>query len=104
MGIVLKVTPDVLIRIAGDIEKQLKDMKTQFGELHSDINGTRSFWEGEASDTHKAQYDALVPEIQNALDRLQKRPEELLKMAGIYNDVEDIAKETAMSLVEDVIV
>ena len=104
MGIVLKVEPDALIRMAGDIEKQLKDMKTQFGELQSDINRTRSFWEGEASDTHKSQYDALDPEIQNALDRLQKRPEELLKMAGLYNEVEDAAKEAAMSLLEDVII
>ena len=80
MGIVLKVTPEELIRMATDVETQLKTIKNQFDQMNSDISRTRSFWEGEASDTHKSQYDALAPEIQKALSRLEKRPTELLNL------------------------
>lgn len=104
MGIVLKVTPEELIKMAGDIESQLKNMQTQFREIQSEINKTHSFWEGDACDVHKSQYDAAVPTIQEAMEGLLKRPGELLKMAGIYVNTEDEAQETAMTLSEDVIV
>ena len=104
MGIVLKVTPEELIRMATDVETQLKTIKNQFDQMNSDISRTRSFCEGEASDTHKSQYDALAPEIQKALSRLEKRPTELLKMADLYKSTESAATEAAMTLSEDVIV
>ena len=45
MGIVLKVTPEELIRMATDVETQLKTIKNQFDQMNSDISRTRSFWE-----------------------------------------------------------
>lgn len=104
MGIILKVTPAVLIKMANDIEGQLHNIQGQFNGITSEIGRTRNFWEGEASETHKAQYDALVPELQKCMERLQKRPEELLKMADLYERTEETAQETAMALQEDVIV
>ena len=95
MGIVLKVTPEELIRMATDVETQLKTIKNQFDQMNSDISRTRSFWDGEASDTHKSQ---------KARSRLEKRPTELLKMADLYKSTESAATEAAMTLSEDVIV
>lgn len=104
MGIILKVTPDKLINTASDIESQLKDVNEQLKQIGQDIRRTRGFWEGDASATHMKQYEALEPEIQEIITKLLKRPSELLKMANLYSETETEAKETAMSLADDVIV
>lgn len=104
MGIVLKVTPEVLTRMADDIEKQISDIQNQFDSVDTEINKTRSYWEGDASDTHKAQYDSLKDEISEAVTRLKSQPVNLLKMAGLYEETESSAEEAAQSLSADVIV
>lgn len=104
MGIVLKVTPEVLTRMADDVEKQIVDIQNQFDSIDTDINKTKSYWEGDASDTHKTQYDSLKDEISEAVKRLKSQPVNLLKMAGLYEETEDHAEETAQSLSADVII
>lgn len=104
MGIILKVEPDKLKSTATDIEQQLKNVDNQLKQIGQDIRRTRGFWEGDASDNHMKQYEALEPGIQEIIAKLQKRPTELLKMAQLYSETETQAKEAAMSLVDDVIV
>lgn len=104
MGIVLKVEPEKLVNMADDIEQQLKQIEDQFKQIGENVRKTQGFWEGDASDVHKKQYDALEPEMQEILTKLKKRPEELLKMAELYKETETQTKETAMSLADDVIV
>lgn len=104
MGIILKVTPEKLKSTATDVEQQLKQVSDQLKQIGQDIRRTRGFWEGDASNTHMKQYDALEPEIQEILTKLQKRPTELLKMAELYEETETQAKEAALSLSDDVIV
>ena len=103
MGIVLKVTPETLEKMSGDIQNKIQQIKSQFHEIESEIN-LLGYWEGNASEVHKKQFDTLKPEMQEALDRLQRRPEELLKMAGLYQTTENTSKEATMSLSEDVII
>ena len=104
MGIVLKVTPETLEKMSGDIQDKISQIKSQFQEIESEIKRTPGYWDGEASEVHKKQFDTLKPEIQEALERLQRRPEELLKMAGLYQTTENTSKEATMSLSEDVII
>ena len=104
MGIVLKVTPETLEKMSGDIQNKIQQIKSQFHEIESEINRTPEYWEGNASEVRKKQFDTLKPEMQEALDRLQRRPEELLKMAGLYQTTENTSKEATMSLSEDVII
>ena len=104
MAIVLKVTPEVLTRMASDIEKQVHDISNQFNMIESDISRTRSFWEGEASDTHKSQYDSLKDDINEAVKRLGSNPVNLLQMAGLYTETETQVEAVSQSLSSDVIV
>lgn len=104
MGIVLKVTPDVLTRMADDIEKQIQDVENQFNSIETDIDRTRSYWEGDASDTHKAQYDSLKEEINESVKRLKSNPKNLMQMAGLYSQTESELEAVAQSLQADVIV
>ena len=104
MGIVLKVTPDILIRTSEDIEKQISDIQNQFHSIETEINRTRLFWEGDACDTHKNSYDSLKDEINEAVQRLKNHPRNLLQMAGLYSETEARLEEVALSLDENVIV
>lgn len=104
MGIVLKVTPDVLVSMADDIERQIQDIQNQFSSIDADINQTRSYWEGEASDTHKSQYDSMKGDIDEAVKRLKNHPVNLLQMAGLYRENESNLESVAQSLSADVIV
>ena len=104
MGIKLKVTPEVLKSMSREIEKQIEDISNQFSMIESDINGTRSFWEGDASDAHKNQYESLKDDIHEAVNRLKNHPVNLLQMAGLYTETETNIEAAAQSLSEDVIV
>lgn len=104
MGIILKVTPEVLERMADDIGRQITDIQNQFRTVDEKIGATRSFWEGDASDSHMNQYDALKDEIADAVKRLKSHPVNLLQMAGLYEENEERLKGEAQSLSADVIV
>lgn len=104
MAIELKVAPEVLTRMAQDIETKIGDIKTQFDGIDSDIGRTLSFWEGDASDSHKKQYDAMKDEIQESVNRLKGQPEKLLRMAGLYSETEAQQVAAAQTLSADVIV
>lgn len=104
MGVVLKVTPETLVKMASDIGTQIEDMKRQFESIETDINQTKSYWEGEASDAHKNQYDSLKKEIDQAVHQLENHPVNLLKMAGLYRETEQKLTETSQYLSENVII
>lgn len=104
MGIVLKVTPDVLTQMASDIEKQISDIQTQFDEIDTEINKTRGYWEGEASDEHLSRYEKMKDSWETAVKRLSEHPDKLLRMAGIYREKEAAALEKAQALQADVII
>ena len=53
MGITLKVTPEVLTRMAEDIGKEIDDIQKQFDSIDSEVARTLVYWEGDASDSHK---------------------------------------------------
>lgn len=104
MGIILKVTPEVLIQMAGEIEKQIDDIEKQFQVIEAEVERTRAFWEGDASDAHKKQYDSLKDEISSSVTRLRVNPSNLLKMAGLYKETESGATQQALTLSADVII
>lgn len=104
MAIVLKVTPEVLTRMAGDIEKKIDNIKNQFTQIDSDITRTRAYWEGDASEVHQKQYDAIKNDIDTSLKRLREQPKDLLEMAGIYTKTESELEAVAQTLSADVIV
>lgn len=104
MGIKLRVTPEVLKSMASDIEKELSDIQNQFQAIDTEVSRTRSYWEGDASDSHKKQYDSLKTEIDECLKDLKNHPVNLLKMAGLYEETEDQAEQESQKLSADVIV
>lgn len=104
MGIVLKVTPETLVSMSSDIEKKISDLQKLFQEIHTDISRTRSFWEGEAGDQHRTQYEDMKGDIDETIKRLKDRPVSLLQMANLYKETEVKVTGAAQMLQADVIV
>jgi WXG100 family type VII secretion target len=104
MGIVLKVTPEVLTNMANDIEQQIQNIENQFNLIEEEINQTRTYWEGDGSDIHKSQYDSKKDEIREAFSRLKNNPSNLLRMAGLYQETESSLEAVAQMLSADVII
>lgn len=104
MGIVLKVTPETLVSMANDIEKKISDLQKHFQEIHTDINRTQAFWEGEAGNQHRTQYEEMKGDIDEAIKRMKSRPVSLLQMADLYKETEIQVTGAAQALQADVIV
>ncbi len=104
MGIKLRVTPDVLTREAGDIQKQIDDLKRQFDGIGNEVRRSRSYWEGQASDMHNKLYEMEEDDMERIIKKLKNHPVNLLKMAGLYKETEAELVEETQFLSENVIV
>ena len=104
MAVQLKVTPAELKNAAGEISGQIRQVENGFGNLEREINASRNYWEGDASNAHLKYYESFKDEIAMALRRLKEHPTDLLRMAGLYEDNEKEAVQIAASLSDDVIV
>ena len=104
MSITLKVTPERLQEMSGEVTEQLNRIEKQFNEINNEISRTRSYWEGAASEAHMAQYDSMKDSISEIVKRLKSHPENLLKMAGLYTQTEAANEQIGLSLADDVIV
>ena len=101
--IVLKVSPEEMKKKAGKIQSQLNTIKKDWNRIDEIMQKTRSYWEGDASVKHKNHKSMLEDDLSYVLKRLQEHPEDLLKMAGIYEQSTENAKKIANSLPKDVI-
>jgi WXG100 family type VII secretion target len=100
----LLVTPDVLVTKADAVLTMIKAMRSNFEELESKINGTASYWQGEASEVHREKYQNKKEDMEEAFKRLIDDTEKLRKMAAVYTAAENEALNISTDLPGDVIV
>ncbi len=103
-GFVLKVSPDELKTQAKNIENEIKEIQKDHDKILAAINSTKGYWTGEASQKHQSNYKNIDEDFTTVLKRLKEHPKDLLKMAGVYADANESAKEIAESLNEDVVI
>ena len=99
----LKVRPGQLQERARDVSAAVAKMKGDFNKLNAAINGTHNYWVGQAGDLHRKLYNDKVNEMNEVLKMLGDYPTDLLKMAGIYTDAENVNKSAAASLNSNII-
>ena len=88
MDFVLKVTPERLVQTASEITGRINAVERAFRTIGNTVNSSSSYWEGDASTLHQKKFKELEPEIQRLVLRLKERPDDLLKMAGLYKETE----------------
>lgn len=99
----LKVTPEQLQQKARDVSQAVSKMRGDFNKLNTAINSTRNYWAGQAGDLHRKLYNDRVGEVNEILRLLEGYPADLLKMAGIYTQSENVNKQAAASLISNII-
>ncbi len=104
MAIVLKVKPEILKEKASSIENSIRDIENDLGEIGRVILGTKSYWEGEASEQHQKYYSAIKEDVPTVLKRLKEHPKDLLTMANLYDESEKANQQLANSLPGNIIV
>ncbi len=103
-SIQLKVTPAELQAKASDISAQIRQIELDFQKIGQAVTSSRGYWEGDASQTHQNYYSSYKDEIASVISKLKEHPEDLLKMAGLYETTENNAVQISGMLSQDVIV
>ena len=103
MAIQLKVSPQALKAKSSEISSDISKLQRQWSRIGEVISSTKSYWEGEGSDTHQRYYRNVSDDVTKLLRRLKEHPTDLMKMAGVYDAAEQKASERAGKLPADVI-
>ena len=104
MDIRLKVSPDQLVRRAGEMQGSLGRIRTTLDGLASSWDSCHQSWEGETARRHISLEKQLQQEAYRLLQQMEKWPEQICTMAGVYKKAEAASSEEAAMLPEDVIV
>ncbi len=98
----LRVTPEELRTVAGDITAEVHSIKTCLRNIDSEVTDTQSYWRGDASEKHISNYQEMKPNIDVIVRELEAAPPDLLKIAGLYEETEEINVQLAFELPADI--
>lgn len=84
----LKVDADRLVGKARNVSDAVDRMRKDFDRLDRAIDETKKYWKGTAGDSHRKLYSDQKKTIQDILRDMEKYPDDILKMAGLYREAE----------------
>lgn len=102
-GIQLKVAPNTLKSKANEITTEITAVERQWTQLQETVTRSKSYWEGDASNVHQKYITTIKSDVATLIKRLKEHPKDLLKMAQLYDEVEEKAKQLSSALPKDVI-
>lgn len=103
-GIVLKVNPDSLKAKAQEIEGQINRMESYWRQMSQLIQNSKGYWVGDASESHQKYKREVEEDVQKVIKRMREHPEDLLKMADLYEKTESNVVGLTQTLPDDVII
>lgn len=99
----LRVDTDKLAAQAGNVSDAVKKLRLDFDRLWQAIDDTKAYWRGAAGDGHRKRYEKQSGAIQDILSDLEKYPDDILEMAGVYKRAENQNVGIAQSLRSDIV-
>lgn len=100
---ILKVDTHQLKSTASEVRKQIQLMRQDFENLQTLVGRSSYYWQGQAADEYRKAFAEQKDTTADAFQRLGKIPDDLEKMAGIYEENEIGLQETASTLKTDFI-
>lgn len=100
----IKVETAVLEARADSVQQKIQAVKGRFEKMGEVVSNSCSYWEGDAGDAHRREYQEYRDEIEEALKRFQENVTDLKKIAGIYRDAADATEQLGRDLPSDVII
>lgn len=102
--VTVKVTPEELKGLSSEMTSEVENIKACFRNIDEVVDGTQRYWRGDASDQHISKYQEMKPDVERVLEKLEYAPKDLLKIAGLYEEVEEVNSQLVESLPVDVFV
>lgn len=99
-----RVSTDILKSRADDARGKISKMQQNFEAIADLITETSSYWMGEAGDLYRSIFENQRDEMTAIINRLNEFPDDLLSMAGIYEEGEAEAAALTEQLPIDVII
>lgn len=103
-GMQIRVAPEILAQRADAAERKIKDVRQRFEQIHQIVNRSQNYWEGNANQAHRREYQEYLDEIEKVLLHFEENVTDLRKIGGIYKAVETVTTETSHDLPRDVII
>ena len=100
-SLALGVTPELLKSKSGEVSADIETMAAAIRVMDSEINGTGSYWRGDAGEQQRRKFNDHVAEINQLMERLRTYPTRILQMAGIYETAEENNVVVASSMTAD---
>ena len=104
MDFQITVSTEVLREKAGEISTTANTIKREWEEIRRIVTNSEYYWQGKSSRKHLDLLKKSSEDADTITRRLAEHPEDLLKMAGIYEDTEQKITELNIALPSDVIV
>lgn len=101
--VTLRVSPEVMIKQADAIKNTVNKIGRQFDNIGERVGKIQTYWEGKASDCHCAKYKEIYKQVEEVVKRIGGHPDDLLRMAGIYQTTETEDVDNIVSLPQDII-
>lgn len=88
----IKVSTEILRQRAEAAEQKIRLVRQHFEKIGQVVSKSCNYWEGDANEAHRREYQEYMDEIEEALARFQENVTDLRKIGGIY---ETAGAETA---------
>ena len=82
----------------------IRNMRAEWENIARTVNKTPAYWQGNAADQKRDAFAKKEQEINEILQRFQQYPQELMEIAGVYEQGENQNAATAQTLSADVII
>ena len=102
-GMQIKVTPEVMDELAGELEQKISAAKESYENMKSKMQATSSYWVGEGGDVFRNKFHSGEEKMEEIFRRFQEHVTDLRTMAGNYRNAEVEAMEMPSMLPSDVI-
>lgn len=101
---VIQVSTSELASAAATLKERIQTAKASYGNVMTIVQNTQRYWIGEAGDEHRRAFLDQQDDIDQILARLTEHHDDLLKIAGIYEPLEQKTKEIVQAPVTNLIV
>lgn len=100
----IKVSTEVMIAKAQDVDKRISAVRQQFQEMGELVKRSTAYWNGDAGELHRSTFQEKEPVLTEILQRFQEHSIDLKEMAGNYGQTEEtLEEELALELPDSVI-
>lgn len=99
----IKVETSILEARADAAEQKIQAVRNRFDRIGENVANSRSYWEGDAGDAHRREFQEYRDDIEEALSRFGENVADLRKIAGIYKEAKTATEQFGQDLPMNVI-